>query len=196
VQSLSCPSCGAPVGSGALYCTYCGTPIQAPSAPLPSAGAPAGGFPAGPPTAPYAFPPAAPSGRRRSRRLIVVVLVVVILLIATVVAYELLPPAEPQIQVAEIDVWAPDNVCGLNATPIYYDGYNSSTNAAVELGLSVPNFNSTACTVTSVTTNSTGFSLSAVQVPLTIPASGNGSMNLTLTSPGSSFSGNVNLVFL
>jgi hypothetical protein len=124
-----------------------------------------------------------------------VVVVIVVLIIVAIVAYELLAPPVPPVQVGDINIWAPDNVCGLNANPIYYQGYNSSTHANVTVDLGVPNYNSTSCTVVGVITNSTGFALSGVQVPLTIPGGGTGSMNLTILSPGASFSGNLNLVF-
>ncbi len=169
--------------------------MTGPTAPLPSAPTP---YPAGAPMPP---PPPGPYGgyappppRRRSRIWIIIAVVVVVLLVVAVGAY-LLVPAAPQIQVVDLLVWAPDNVCGLNVSQIYYDGYNTSTGSSVSLELTVPNFNTTACTIASATTNTTGFSLSGVQVPLSIPGSGNGSMNLTIASPSSAFSGNVNLVF-
>lgn len=186
------------MSGGARFCTYCGSSLAAPSAPLPSSPASYGGVPPPPPPPPPS-PYGPPSGyppprRRRSRVLIVVVIVIVILLIGSIAAYEFLATGPP-VQVLEIDIWAPDNVCGLNANPIGYTGYNTSTGAAYPIDLGVPNFNSTACTVKAVATNTSGFSLSGVQVPLTIAGNGTGSMNLTITSPGSSFSGYLNLVF-
>jgi hypothetical protein len=127
--------------------------------------------------------------------IVAVVVVIVVLLIAAVVAYEIFAPKPSPIQVGAINIWAPDNVCGLNSNPIYYNGYNSSTNASLAFDLGVPNYNSTTCNVTSVVTNSSGFSLSSVEVPLTIPGGETGFLNLTITSPRSSFSGNLNLVF-
>lgn len=124
-----------------------------------------------------------------------VVIVVLILVVVSISAYEYYTTPPPPIQVAFFNIWAPDNVCGLNANPISYYGYNWSTSTAETFEFPVPNFNATSCTIHSVVTNSTGFSLSAVQVPLTIAGNGTQSMNITVTSPGSSFSGSVNFVF-
>ena len=123
----------------------------------------------------------------------VLVVVVLIVGIAAVDYFEAKPPA---IQVPFLVVWAPNNVCGLNANPIEYYGFNSSTSQAQELDLPVPNYNTTACTVTGVSTNTSGFSLSMIQVPVTVAGSGTGSMNLTITPPASPYSGNMNLVFV
>jgi hypothetical protein len=126
--------------------------------------------------------------------LIVVVVIVVLLLVAAGIAFIFL--SAPAVQVNDINIWAPDNVCGLNANPIDYPGFNSSTGASQPIEFDMPNFNSTSCTVTSVSTNTTGFTLSDIQVPLPIPANSTVSMNITITSPSSSFSGYLNLVFL
>ena len=170
---------------------------MAPSAPLPSTSPPPGWSLPPPPAGPYGAPTGVPPPRRRSRALIVVavVVVIVVILIVAIVAYVLLFAPGPAVQVGDLIIWAPDNVCGLNANPIYFDGYNSSTSSTVPLDLGVPNYNATACTLLGVITNTTGFVLSGVQVPLTIPGDATGSMNLTVTSPGSPFSGNLNLVF-
>lgn len=126
--------------------------------------------------------------------MILVIVVVIVIIIAVVAVAYLLFPAPP-VQVQAINIWAPDNVCGLNSNPIYYDGYNSSTGAVQTLDFGIPNFNATGCTVVDVTTNSSGFSISDVQVPLSIPGGGTGSMNITITSPSSAFTGSMNLVF-
>ena len=119
-------------------------------------------------------------------------IVVVVVLIVAVVAVDYLEM--PPVQVAYLFVWAPDNVCGLNANAIEFSGYNGSTGASQTLDLLMPNYNLTTCTVLSATTNSSGFSLSEVQVPISIPGGGTASMNITITSPSSAFSGNMNLV--
>ena len=105
------------------------------------------------------------------------------------------PLSPPPVQVGAINIWAPDNVCGLNANPIYYSGFNGSTGAAQAVDFEIPNFNGSLCTVAGVTTNTSGFALSQIEIPLPIPAEGNASMNITITSPSSSFSGDLNLVF-
>jgi len=194
VPSTTCPSCGAPTASGAQYCAYCGHPLTAASAaaPLPSTG-----FlpPPPPPTAAYGSPP--PSPQRSRRRIVVIVAVAIVAIIASsFVAAELYAPTTYPIQVQYFVIFAPDNVCDLNSTPTAYYGYNDSTGSVDEFEFPIYNGNSTACTIRDVATNTTGFTLSQVQVPLTIPAQVNGTMNITVTAPGSPFTGNLNLIFL
>lgn len=126
----------------------------------------------------------------------ILAIVVVVIIVIAVVAY-LLVPAPPAVQIDYINIWAPDNVCGLNANPTSYYGYNASTSETDTVELPVPNYNTTACTIMGVVTNTTGFSLSMIQVPLTIPGSDSAGapMNITITTPSSSFSGALNLVF-
>jgi hypothetical protein len=124
----------------------------------------------------------------------VIIAVVVVILIVGLLAVLYWESATSAIQVGEIDIWAPDNVCGLDANPIYFFGFNSSTGAGQSIDFDMPNFNATPCSVTTVTTNTTGFTLSGVQVPLSIPASGSASMNITITAPASPFAGSLNLV--
>ncbi|MGP8075857.1 MAG: zinc ribbon domain-containing protein [Thermoplasmata archaeon] len=188
---MYCPHCGAPISTEAQFCPYCGTAVPSASNPLASAG----GVGSPPPlfSRPSAVTPQpAPPPRRRRRRLVIAVIVVVVVLIVAVVAvdYFTMPP----VQVAYVFVWAPDNVCGLNTNAIEFSGYNGSTGASQTLDFLMPNYNATTCTVVSAATNSSGFSLSEIQVPLSISAGGTASMNITITSPSSDFSGNMNLV--
>jgi len=132
--------------------------------------------------------------RRRSRLLVVIVIVVVLLFVVGVLATDLYAPPTSPVQVAAINIYSPDNVCGLNVNPIYYDGFNGSTGAVQTLDFPMPNYNGSACTIRAVTTNTTGFTLSAIQVPLVIATDGSASMNITVTSPSSSFSGYLNLI--
>ena len=197
MQSATCAGCGAPLTPGARFCTYCGAPAAPPAAsplpvgPLPSSGPPMG-FP--PPAAP---PPARP---RRSRALMVIVIIVVIVLVLSVVAFALTPAASPPpIRVGELVIWAPNKVCDLNASAgspnYYYFGFNGSTSSSVRVPILVPDFNATSCTVRGVTTNTTGFTVAGTPLPLIVTAGSNASMNLTITTPSSSYSGNVNLIF-
>lgn len=193
MQGSHCPSCGAPADPDARFCAYCGASMPGPSAPLPSsAGIGSTPFPAPGPAMPYGQAPAPP--RRRRRWVTIAVILVVIILIVGVVAVTYPASPSPPIQVAFINIYAPDNVCGLNANPIAFYGFNSSTSANQTLDFGMPNYNSTLCTVVGVTTNTSGFALSAIQVPLSIPGNGTGSMNITITPPSSPYSGDMNLV--
>lgn len=207
---MFCAHCGGSNPDDARFCQYCGSALTA-SAPLPSltppppppaapGWGPTGSGGAYPSSSPYPSQGGSPPRRRRSRILVILVIVVVVILVVSVVAYELAPSPSPPVQVGIINVWAPDNVCGLlsnpNANPTSYYGYNASTSETDAWTFSVPNYNGTPCTIHSVVTNTSGFSLSSIQVPLTIPASDpDASMNITITTPSSSYSGNLNLVF-
>ena len=158
-----------------------------------------GGFgaPSVPPSGympPYGQPQ--PPPRRRHRTLLLVIVVIVVVLLVAVIAIPYLEPSSPSypVQVGAINIWAPDNVCGLNANPIYFDGFNNTTGSANTIDFGMPNFNSTLCTIGNVTTNTTGFSLSAIQVPLAIAGNGTGSMNITITAPSTDYTGDMNLV--
>jgi hypothetical protein len=142
---------------------------------------------------PLGYPPPAPPARPRGTRTIVIVLLVVVVLIVAVIAVAYVLYPAPPVQVQAINIWAPDNVCGLNANGIYFGGFNSSASANQTYEFGMPNFNYTTCTVVGVTTNTSGFSLFDVQVPLTIAANGTSDMNITIQAP-SSFSGDLNLV--
>jgi hypothetical protein len=195
VQGSFCSSCGAPNGPGSQFCAYCGRPI-APSPAPPPTGANAalpptvgGGYPT-----PYP-PPSAPGPRRSSRLVLVAVVIVVTLLVVSGVAIFLLltPPPLP-VQVGQINIYSPDNVCGLNSTFTAFTGFNSTTSANETFEFPMPNDNSSACTIQSVSTNTTGFSVPEAQVPITIPPSPAFVwMNITIVSPNSSFSGTLYL---
>jgi len=125
---------------------------------------------------------------------VVVIIVVIFVVIGAIAAYVALT-APPNVDVTYLNVYAPDNVCGLNTNPVSYFGFNASVGSAQQLELQLENFNSTACTLRGVTTNSSGFSVSSVQVPDTVGGLGNGTLNFTLGLPGGAYTGVVNLVF-
>ena len=58
----------------------------------------------------------------------------------------------------------------------------------------VPNFNSSACTLHGVKTNTSGFGLSDAQLPITVGALGNGTLDLTVLLPGGAYQGALDLV--
>ena len=189
-----CPACGAAADPSSRFCAYCGTALPGDAGPLPSSGAPTAPEPV-PAGAPPGFPGVSrPSPGRPSRALVVVVILVVLFLVVGVVAFAgLLTPAAP-IQVSAIFVYAPHNTCGLNLTPIYFPGFNSSKGANETLDFSMPNYNTSACVVHAAATNTSGFALYNVQAPVTIPGSSSASMNITIHVPSSSYSGVMSLV--
>jgi len=129
------------------------------------------------------------------RTIVIAAIVVVIVVVAIIAVAPYVTPPSAKVSVSSIYVWAPDNVCGLNSTPIYYPGFDDTPNANDAFTLTIPNYNSTPCTLRSVTTNTSGFGLSDVQVPVSVPVSGNGALNLTIILPAGSFDGILNLVY-
>ncbi len=99
------------------------------------------------------------------------------------------------VQVTALVLWAPDNVCDLANNPGYYAGFNSTAGSSVSLTLGVPNYNASGCTVRALSTNTSGFALEGVGVPLAIPANAEGALNVTVELPGRGYTGPVNLVF-
>jgi hypothetical protein len=134
---------------------------------------------------------------------IAIVVVVIIAVVGGIVVYEL---TAPNVDVNAFVFWAPDDVCGFNnATavnavgqgplPIEYQGFNDSPGVTDGFQFTIENYNaSSSCNIVSVTTNTSGFSLSSIGYPGAIAGGGNGTLSLDLTLPGSSWSGNVNLV--
>jgi hypothetical protein len=202
-----CSHCGGQNPAGAAFCQYCGSPmVGAPAAgtPLPSAplaAAPAAGAPVWPPPPGGAtgapMPPPAPPPRRSRRRVWIVVLVVVILIVAVVgvLAYE----ASQVVSVSQVNFSSPDNTCGLNGV-VYY-GFNASLGSTVAVGFDMYGNNTTAggtstgpCTVHSVSSASSGFTIATQNTPLVVPANTTLVLWLNITVPGSSYSGALNLI--
>ena len=198
MASQYCVGCGAPLAAGAQNCSYCGRPVAASPA---GGGVPlASGVPAGPPGIPppgAVAPAVAPQRpRRRWGRVVLVIILVVVLLIAGLAVYGYYTTVE----VTQLVIYAPDDVCGLDVYLIAYAGFNATTGTSVPLELYVPNNNSSACTLRGVATNTSGFGVEGVQLPGAIAGNmsgvlSNGTLNLTLTVPASRYSGVVNLIF-
>ncbi len=188
-----CPGCGAPVTPGSQFCAYCGKPVAAASgpgaapAPLPSAGPTPPPYPA----APQMEPAARPGPRRWI--VIVVVLVIVIAIVGGLLAYE---ASAPTVTINAIYFYAPDNACGLGvpANQAVYDGFSDDPGVTDTVGFIVPSFNSTTCTIQSLVTNTSGFTIVNTNLPIAIAAEGNGTLFINVTLPGSSWTGNLNLV--
>ena len=132
---------------------------------------------------------------RHPRTLAIVGCVVVVIVVALIIAVITYPAANPKVHVSEIDVWTPDNVCGYGANPVAYAGFDDVGGSSDAFALQLHNFNTTACTVQGVTTNTSGFGLSNVGTPVTVPGLQNGTLDLTIILPSGSFSGVLNLIY-
>jgi hypothetical protein len=128
------------------------------------------------------------------RTVVIAAVVTVVVVVALIVASPYVTVSN-QVKVTEIDVWAPGDVCGLGSHPAYYAGFNDVVGSSDAFHLQILNFNATACTLRGVTTNTSGFGLANVAVPLTVAGSGNGTLNLTVILPNSAFHGILNLVY-
>jgi hypothetical protein len=196
VTGSFCVGCGAPLTPGAQFCAHCGRPAASASpAPnvAPVASPPLPTFGAAPPAPGPTYAPGPPPPRRRSRLVTIVVIIVVVALVLGAVGLYFASTA-PRVDVTEINVYAPDDVCGLKGFAGYY-GFNSTPGSSLSLELPFTNANSSSCTIHGVTTNTTGFTLSDVQVPVTVAAEKSSALNLTMALPSGSYTGAVNLVF-
>lgn len=139
--------------------------------------------------------PAALAGHhRRLRQTVLAGAVVLVAVVLLLLAFHYLAPS-PQVQVTEIDVAAPSDVCGLNDQLIYYSGFTDMPGASDVFQLQIQNFNASACTVTGAATSTTGFSLSDVGLPLTVAGGASAYLNLTIHLPSNAFHGALDLVY-
>jgi hypothetical protein len=121
--------------------------------------------------------------------------VVVFILIVSVIGYLLIPPP-PAINVTEIDFQSADDPCGL--LNFSYPGFTANASQVLWLGLYVMG-NSTAgggsasCTINSVSSATAGFTLTGADVPLSVPANTNETLQFNVTCPTSPYSGALTL---
>jgi hypothetical protein len=152
---------------------------------------------------PATVPPASSSAgarsraetRRRRHRWFTVGFVVAIVVVGVVaiVLYE--QPEGPVTHVRVILLTSPDNACGIANETLAVAGYNSTGPAPTSLTLEFPNLNATSCSVESVSTSTSGFSVRGVAVPFSVAAHEDRAVDLSLTPPGTSFTGSLTLVF-
>jgi hypothetical protein len=137
----------------------------------------------------YAAAPGAQPPRRRSMTRVIVIVVVVILVIGLLV-FLFYPVSTPTVNITVINFVSSDNACGLNGETA--SGFSTNVSQPVDLEFSMMNFNSTPgeCTVHTIGTNTTGFSITgASPLPLVIPANATENWNFTVNVPGSSYTG-------
>lgn len=193
-----CPQCGAPNAPTASFCQYCGSPLAPTTGgPLPSAGAgpypppppPWGAQPYGGPPAQWAPPPPQPP-RRRTWLWVLVGFVAIFLVIFIIAAFVLVPVAP--IRVTGIDYQSPDNVCGLNGATD--TGFNASEGQVEPFeyqvsGNSTANGGTAACTISTISAITAGFSISGANVPLVIPINTTEDFFFNVTCPTSPYTG-------
>ena len=193
-----CPHCGGGNPYPAINCQWCGTAL--PPRPLPTAASPEFLTDSEVPDAPY--DEEAPVNVGMYVRIAVVVIVLIIL--AAVVVSS--PPqsssvpgtplpngsgAPNAIHVSIVLVTSPDNACGLNGWNA--GGFSGNGGMMDVMSWWLPGTHgSLPCSVTSVTTNTTGFSLSS-NLPIDA-TSGQVPLLLTAYAPGV-FTGVLNLTF-
>jgi hypothetical protein len=121
------------------------------------------------------------------------VVAIVVVGVVAIVLYE--QPEGPVTHVRVILLTSPDNACGIANETLAVAGYNSTGPAPTSLTLEFPNLNATRCSVESVSTSTSGFSVRGVAVPFSVSAHEDRAVDLSLTPPGTSFTGSLTLVF-
>lgn len=185
-MGVACAQCGGPNVPEAVKCEWCGNalPHLPPSVPLP-------------PPPPVVVERVEIRYPRYSALGVIVAAVLIIVFIAVYVSLSSqssTPPSGPSVHITGLNVKSPDNACGLN-------GDDAGTIQASELSGGFPTISwglpgpggSLPCTVSSVSTNTPGFSLigsfpfnatsfpSVLIVSMITPSSFTGILNVTFT---------------
>jgi hypothetical protein len=160
----TCPRCGGPNPEGTGACAWCGGQLPRDGPGLQQHAVPSAGS---------ADARSAPSTDWKPVVLRVLVLAVVLAVVISVLALGPFLPVGPSsapitVEVTGVTLGSPDHVCGLNQSTL--PGFVASPNESVQLTWYVPDSISgqgLPCTISSVSTNQTGFSVSA-DVPKTV----------------------------
>ncbi len=124
-------------------------------------------------------------------------ILIVVVIIISVLAYIFVPVSSPNVEVTEFVIASPDNVCGLDGATA--SGFNATPGGSLGLSFNVTGAptsdgGTAACTIETISTSTSGFSVSQANVPLVIPANATEILAFTLGIPSSSYTGNVTLV--
>jgi hypothetical protein len=111
---------------------------------------------------------------------------VVFILVVSVIGYLLIPPSLA-INVTEIEFQSSDTVCGLGN--YYWDGFSANESQIEWILLSVSGNSTGSCTISTVSSATSGFSVSGASVPLTISANGSATLQFNVTCPSSAYNG-------
>jgi hypothetical protein len=116
---------------------------------------------------------------------IVVGIVLVIVVIAVLAS---LGSVSAAVDVTAINVTSSDNACGVDGHS--FSGFTTNSGGAVQDTLTVRNTNTfQTCSIQSVSTTTSGFSLSGANTPISIPAGGTQSLSFTIHAPSGSYNG-------
>jgi hypothetical protein len=133
---------------------------------------------------------------RHSHRRVWLTLGVIIVAIGVVVAAIVVPITEGSVTASWVK-WFGMNTCGgLSGTTT--GGFHGPKGGSVHYTVpNIENPNTTSsCTIHSVESAVPGFGVTAGNFPLTIPAAGNETLNLTISLPQVAFEGNLTLIIL
>jgi hypothetical protein len=144
-----------------------------------------GQYPPSPP--PQGWMPAPPPPPKKSRKLLWVGIIVVVIIVIIIIA-ALASTSSNSVNVTAVNFTSGDNACGTNGHT--GSGITLSSGGSAQDTLSITNGNwILSCTINSVSTTTSGFSLSGANTPLTIPAGGTESLSFTVTAPNHSYNG-------
>ena len=176
-----CSRCGTPLNAGATFCSKCGTP--------------AGGVPLGAPSIAAPMVATPPPSRKRRRWVLPVIIVVVVIVVVGIAAAVLVGLSQATgVKVTAVN-WSGSNSCGglSGSSTVGFTGSDGATFTYTVTGLT--NLDPIlSCTITSIASGTSGFSISGGNLPLTIAASGTASLSITVNLPSSSYSGVLDLV--
>jgi hypothetical protein len=118
----------------------------------------------------------------------------VVILVLGVVSFLAIPPAPPvNVIVTGINFDSPDNACGLAGATDY--GFNASTNQSLPFTYQISGANNTtsggtmACTISGITTSTSGFTITGANVPLSIPANASQLLSFEVNTPALPYTG-------
>jgi len=119
-----------------------------------------------------------------------------VILVLGVIAYFLIPPA-PTVTITVINFQSSDNTCWLNGAS--FQGYTANTSETDILTFEITGNNTAGggtgpCEIHTVSTSTSGFSVSNAVLPLAIAANQTANLTFDLTTPSSGFSGPVTIV--
>ena len=176
-----CFKCGSPLPGGSQFCQKCGSQLPGTSAtPPPTTNYPSPAMPA------YGYSP--PPQKNYTGTAVAVIIIAIVIVIVLAVVIVLLANSRPgTVDVTAVTFTSHNNACGINGWS--GSGFTDPTGGAYVWTNTIPNNGWISCTINSVTTTTSGFSLSGVTTPITIPGGGTATISFTIHCPSSSFTG-------